>query len=134
MRYQFCDVNNWSIKFREVSNVCTFIFYFYFQSSYGDTFSSVSSSFLRNQVKINVKKRIVTIPKICDVYRNDFGLGDRLVCLSQLLRYLDESNQILIANLLENGGQITVRFRELSERFHPNLLQFDDKCQFTPEL
>lgn len=78
---------------------------------------------MTNQVEINVKKRFVTLPKICDIYRNDFGMGDCLVCLSQILRNLDETNQLLIASLLENGGQITVKFKQPSERFHTNLTE-----------
>ena len=84
---------------------------------------TATSSYLMSQVEINVKKRVVTIPKVCDVYRNDFGMGDCLVCLSQILRYLDETNQLLIATLLENGGQITVRFKQPSEKFHANLTE-----------
>lgn len=93
-----------------------------------------SSAFLKNQVEINVKKRVVTIPKVCDVYRNDFGMGDCLVCLSQILRYLDESKQLLIASLLENGGQITVRFKTPSECFHANLCKRKSEDKDSTEL
>lgn len=82
-----------------------------------------SSLFLMNQVKINARKRVVFLPKVCDVYRNDFGMGDCLVCLSQVLRYLDESSQLTIAALLENGGQIAVRFKQPSEKFHTSLTE-----------
>jgi hypothetical protein len=82
---------------------------------------AAASSFLRNQIKINVRKRVVFLPKVCDVYRNDFGMGDCLVCLSQILRYLDESSQLTIASLLENGGQIIIKFHQPSEKFHTNL-------------
>jgi hypothetical protein len=76
-----------------------------------------------NQVKINARKRVVFLPKVCDVYRNDFGMGDCLVCLSQVLRYLDESSQLTVASLLENGGQIAVRFKQPSEKFHTSLIE-----------
>ena len=91
--------------------------------------------FLMDQVEINAKKRLVTIPKVCDVYRNDFGMGDCLVCLSQILRYLDEVNQLSIASLLENGGQITVKFKQASDRFHPSLDErpYDGNYQINQE-
>lgn len=75
-----------------------------------------------NQVKINARKRVVFLPKVCDVYRNDFGMGDCLVCLSQVLRYLDESSQLTIASLLESG-HIAVRFKQPSEKFHTSLTE-----------
>ena len=98
--------------------------------------SSASSFFLMNQVEINAKKRLVTIPKVCDVYRNDFGMGDCLVCLSQILKYLDEVKQLSIASLLENGGQITVRFKQASDRFHPSLDErpYDNSHQINHEM
>jgi len=82
-----------------------------------------SSFFLKSQVKIDKKKRTVFLPKVCDVYRNDFGMGDGLVCLSQCIKYLNDSDQLAIAALLNDGiGSISVKFRPSCEQFHANLV------------
>ncbi len=82
-----------------------------------------SSTFLKSQVKIDKKKRTVFLPKVCDVYRNDFGMGDGLVCLSQCIKYLNDSDQLSIAELLNDGvGSIAVKFQPSCEQFHANLV------------
>ena len=87
-----------------------------------DQVETAASCFLIDQVKIDVRKRTVFLPKVCDVYRNEFGMGDGLVCLSQCLKYLDDGDQLTIAALLNDGvGPIAVKFRNASEHFHTNL-------------
>ena len=92
---------------------------------------AASSSFLRDQVKIDVRKRAVFLPKVCDVYRNDFGMGDGRVCLSLVLKYLDDGDQLRIEQLLESGV-MSVKFRPAQERFRTNLTILhaeDSKCE-----
>jgi hypothetical protein len=79
-----------------------------------------SSCFLMEQVKINTRKRTVFLPKVCDVYALDFGMGDGLVCLSQCLIYLDKQSQLDIAALLENG-MISIKYNQCPQNFHPSL-------------
>ena len=81
-----------------------------------------SSCFLVEQVKIDTRKRTVFLPKVCDVYALDFGMGDGLVCVSQCLMYLDEQSQSAIAALLENG-MISVKFNQCQQNFHPSLTE-----------
>ena len=80
------------------------------------------SCFLTEQIKIDQRKRTVFLPKVCEVYALDFGMGDGLVCVSQCLMYLDEQSQLAIAALLENG-MITVRFNQCQQNFHPSLIE-----------
>ena len=75
-----------------------------------------------SQVSIKKRKRTVFLPKVCDVYALDFGMGDGLVCLSQCIKYLDESSQTAIADMLENGI-VSVKFNCVSEQFHPSLTE-----------
>lgn len=87
-----------------------------------DQIEACSSHFLKSQVKIDKRKRTVFLPKVCDVYRNDFGNGDGLMCLSQCLKYLSDTDQLTIVALLNDGvGSITVKFRPPNEQFHTNL-------------
>ena len=88
--------------------------------------------FLLNQVEIDTQKTTVVLPKVCDVYKSDFGNGDVIVCLSQCLRYLDVGDQLKLAELLENG-MVSVKFRSPSDKFHTHLASFDDSIYvFSP--
>lgn len=87
-----------------------------------DQIYTSASYFLASQVKIDKRKRTVYLPKVCDVYRNDFGMGDGLVCLSQCLIYLDERDQLAIAALLDDGV-VSVKFQPNCHDFHPNLTE-----------
>ena len=81
-----------------------------------------SSCFLMEQVKIDKRKRTVFLPKVCDVYALDFGMGDGLVCVSQCLIYLDEQSQLAIAALLENR-MISIKYNQCPQNFHPSLIE-----------
>mmetsp|Transcript_11262 Transcript_11262/g.20625 ORF Transcript_11262/g.20625 Transcript_11262/m.20625 type:complete len:623 (+) Transcript_11262:1240-3108(+) len=83
-----------------------------------DQMDTAASCFLTDQVKIDKRKRTVFLPKVCDVY----GMGDGLVSLSQCLIYLDESDQLAIAALLDDGV-VSVKFKRNCEEFHPNLTE-----------
>ena len=83
-----------------------------------DQMDTAASCFLMDQVKIDKRKRTVFLPKVCDVY----GMGDGLVSLSQCLIYLDESDQLAIAALLDDGV-VSVKFKRNCDEFHPNLTE-----------
>ena len=96
-----------------------------------DQIDAACQNFLLNQVEIDTQKSTVVLPKVCDVYKNDFGNGDVIVCLSQCLRYLDVGDQLSIAELLENGT-VSVKFRSPSDQFHTHLTSFDSSYVFSP--
>ena len=81
-----------------------------------------ASCFLAENVKIDKRKRTVFLPKVCDVYRNDFGMGDGLICLSLCLVYMDEQDQLAIGALLEEGV-VSVKFQPSCQDFRPNLTE-----------
>lgn len=81
-----------------------------------------ASHFLAENVTIDKKKRTVFLPKVCDVYRNDFGMGDGLICLSLCLVYMDEQDQLAIGALLEEGV-VSVKFQPSCQDFRPNLTE-----------
>mmetsp|Transcript_31229 Transcript_31229/g.66068 ORF Transcript_31229/g.66068 Transcript_31229/m.66068 type:complete len:1880 (+) Transcript_31229:299-5938(+) len=83
-----------------------------------DQIDTAATCFLTEQVKIDKRKRTVFLPKVCDVY----GMGDGLEALSQCLIYLDESDQLDIAALLD-GGVVSVKFNRNCDEFHPNLTE-----------
>ena len=97
-----------------------------------DQIDAACQNFLLNQVEIDVQKTTVVLPKVCDVYKNDFGNGDVIVCLSQCLRYLDVADQLSIAKLLENGRMVSVKFRSPSYQFHTHLTNLDTDYALSP--
>jgi len=50
---------------------------------------SAAVRFLDFTVKLDSKKRTITLPKVCDLYRNDFSNGDILEVVKSLLAFLD---------------------------------------------
>ena len=96
-----------------------------------DQIDVACQNFLMNQIEIDEQKTTVVLPKVCDVYKNDFGNGDVIVCLSQCLRYLDDGDQLSIAALLENGV-VSVKFRSPSYQFHTHLTSLDTSFVFSP--
>lgn len=96
-----------------------------------DQIDAACQNFLLNQVEIDTQKTTVVLPKVCDVYKNDFGNGDVIVCLSLCLRYLNVGDQLSIANLLENG-MVSVKFRSPSDQFHTHLTSLDTSYAFSP--
>ncbi len=95
-----------------------------------DQIDAACQNFLLNQVEIDTQKTTVVLPKVCDVYKNDFGNGDVIVCLSQCLQYLGDSMQLSIAELLENG-MVSVKFRTPCDKFHTHLVSFDASYVFS---
>lgn len=87
-----------------------------------DQIDAAASLFLMDQVQIDKRKRTVFLPEVCDVYRDDFGMGDGVVCLSQCLTYLDESDQLSIGSLLEESV-VSVKFRRACENYHSSLTE-----------
>merc|ERR1712238_439493 len=83
-----------------------------------DLINRAAFCFLMDQVKIDTRKKTVFLPKVSDVYR----MGDGLVSLSQCLVHLDESEQLAIGRLLDDGV-VSVKFLRNCEEFHPNLTE-----------
>lgn len=83
-----------------------------------DQIDAAASTFLTSNVTIDQRKRTVFLPKVCDVY----GSGDGLVSLSQCLVYLDETDQLAIGSLLEDGV-VSVKFKRGCCDFHSNLTE-----------
>ena len=90
----------------------------YVQTYPGDV--HLSSVLVRSIQHVSPEIPIMIIPG--DVYRNDFGMGDGLICLSLCLVYLDEQDQLAIGALLEEGV-VSVKFQPSCQDFRPNLTE-----------
>lgn len=89
----------------------------------------VSAEFL-TQVCVDYKKRIIYLPKICDVYRNDFGEGDNLTLAKYCLSFV-RVNWEAVNELLLSDEKPTIKFLPLSMDFHSHLQELcEDSMAF----
>ena len=79
--------------------------------------------FVKRNVKINESKRTIFVPKVCDVYRHDFGFegaNAAHLCLQYCIGFMEDSMAARVQELLRDNT-FSVRFRESSIHYHPYL-------------
>ena len=82
-----------------------------------------ASAFLARQVEVDVARRTITLPKVCEIYRRDFGSGDGYDCISFCLQYLDDDTQDAIIDLfVDETNSPRVQYRSSEQEFWSNLL------------
>jgi hypothetical protein len=84
--------------------------------------NSQVADFVRSNVTVDVSRKLVIIPKICEVYRNDFAAADSnpsVACLRYCLRFLDEPTADQIYALLQD--EATIKYQHTAEQYHSNL-------------
>lgn len=84
--------------------------------------NEASVAFFESSMVVDMKKRTVTLPKICDTFGLDFG-EDALGVLRHILRYLNRDNWEKVSILLSSGGgkAPSVKFQDLKPRSHTRL-------------
>ena len=80
------------------------------------------ASFLKSALNIDTQKKIIYLPKVCEVYKKDFGDGIALHCLYFCVRFLEKDMQETILEMIHdaNGGYI-LKYQASSETFHASL-------------
>ncbi|GAX27126.1 hypothetical protein FisN_13Lh326 [Fistulifera solaris] len=96
------------------------------QSEYlADQVAAVAAVFLRRNVSVDRAKRTITIPKVLEVFRNDFpsdvSMSSALSCLRYCLRFLDEGLADTIYTLLQDEGSVTIKYRNAADQYHSRL-------------
>jgi hypothetical protein len=80
---------------------------------YSDTLDEVLSELSRKYVSkhfmVDTDKRMIILPKICSVYRNDFG-SDQRSCALWLIKYMEPEMQLQISDLLENSAYTIMKY------------------------
>jgi hypothetical protein len=79
-----------------------------------------SFDFVRKNVKVDATKRVILVPKVCDVYRSDFavdGPGAAASCLRYCLGFLEDDTANQIHQMMRDSS-VTVKFRPTSELYH----------------
>jgi len=81
---------------------------------------------LNQNVRINLKKRTVTLPKPCEIFSKDFG-DSPIAVLKRCCRYMDHKRAEDVMQLLASGDQsshllgIEVNFRSFQFISHNNM-------------
>jgi len=89
-------------------------------SSMHNSLNEASIAFFESSMIVDTKRRTVTLPKICDIFRSDFG-EDALAVLRHILRYLNRDNWEKVSLLLEGSKAPTVKFQDFKPRSHSRL-------------
>lgn len=94
-----------------------------------------AGEFLRRNLILDGRKTIF-IPKLCEVYRNDFAgdsAGAAGVCLQYCLRYAPEPLRTKISNLLKEEPSIAIKYLSAADQFHAylTLAQVDEEMDET---
>jgi hypothetical protein len=82
--------------------------------------NDASLSLFSHTLLLEMKKRTVTLPKCCEMYRNDFGESSYEV-LRHILRYLGREQWEKVTLLLNGPKQPTIKFHEMECRSHDSL-------------
>ncbi len=82
--------------------------------------NSLCTSYMHRNMKVDPPRKQVVLPKVCDVYRNDFE--DASTCLHYCLQFLSEElqNQIIDSIGAENGSP-TIKYGPACDKFYPTL-------------
>ena len=82
--------------------------------------NAAAAIFLKKELYIDQAKRLVVLPKVCEVYRGDFG-SDALSCLRFCIGGLDEGTASTIRVMMIDESSLVIRYQHASEQYHMSL-------------
>lgn len=85
-----------------------------------------ASIFLRQELEIDPKKSVIILPKICEVFKNDFG-GDAISCLKFCMGGLDEGTASTIRVMMMDMNNLMIRYQQASDQYHTSLTLRDEE-------
>ena len=96
--------------------------------------STAAVVFLESQLSVDVIRRCVLLPKVCEVFKNDFddeGSG----CLYYCSRYLDSATVNALKRMLREETTLTIKYQSNADQYHTKLILRTDKedCDTIPE-
>jgi Protein of unknown function, DUF547 len=74
-----------------------------------------------NQLVVDTRRRTVTLPKVCEVYRHDFGRGDSLSILKFCVGGMDEDTSNFVRMLLTDEKNLVIKFQHTPDQYHSSL-------------
>jgi hypothetical protein len=78
--------------------------------------SLAAGLFLKKELYIDVRSNAVILPKLCEVYKYDFG-GDSTACLRFCLDEVDEDTAATIRAMMDSSN-VAIRYQHNSEHYH----------------
>lgn len=78
-----------------------------------------SSIFLRKELYVDARTNTVILPKVCEVYKSDFG-GDSNAILKFCLEKVDEETAATIRTMM-SAGSVSIRFQHAADNYHSYL-------------
>lgn len=85
-----------------------------------------ASIFLRQELEIDPKRSFIILPKICEVFKYDFG-GDPISCLKFCMGGLDEGTASTIRVMMMDMGNLMIRYQPSSDQYHTSLNLRDEE-------
>lgn len=74
-----------------------------------------------NQLVVDTRRRTVTLPKVCEVYKHDFGGGDFLPILKFCVEGMDEDTRNFVRLLLTDEKNLIIKFQHTTDQYHSSL-------------
>lgn len=77
--------------------------------------------FLESQLSVDVIRRCVMLPKVCEVYKNDFD-DEASGCLYFCSRYLDQATVNALKRMLREETTLTIKYQASANQYHTKLI------------
>jgi hypothetical protein len=94
--------------------------------------NAAAAHFLKKELYIDVARRTVVLPKVCEIYRTDFG-DSSISCLRFCLGGLDEGLASGIRVMMMDEASLVIRYQHTAEQYLTYLrLREDDSAPLAP--
>ncbi|CAB9508403.1 expressed unknown protein [Seminavis robusta] len=91
-----------------------------------DQLSTASVAFLESQLSVDVIRRCVLLPRVCEVYKNDFE-DEASGCLYYCSRYLDSATVNALKRMLREETTLTIKYQSSADQYHTKLVLRKEK-------
>lgn len=90
--------------------------------SLDDQLNIAAITFLDKQLEVDVVRRLVLLPKVCEIYKNDFE-NEAPGCLHYCSRFLDATTVNSLKKMLrEDPSALSIKYQPSSEQYHTKLV------------
>lgn len=89
-------------------------------SNFDEKLSQCATSFFHRNVSVDILRKSITLPKVCEVYRDDLG-GAEDVCLSYCLQYFDEDSRSDTLKLMSTFESSSIKYQSYCDKYVSSL-------------
>jgi hypothetical protein len=87
--------------------------------------STAAVIFLESQLSVDVIRRCVLLPKVCEVFKNDFE-EEASGCLYYCSRFLDSATVNALKRMLREETTLTIKYQASADQYHTKLILRND--------